>query len=126
MRTQLAVPNNDLVGPRRYDHTLALGAVSTGGKTASWSGTVTVANAVKPSLSGTIAAPAGTTTAGQALTASTGSWTGTAPIAFAYGWQRCDTTGGACAPISGATASTYGLVPAHVGRTIRRAGAPPD
>src|SRR3954447_2191651 len=120
--TDSAAPFSDTLDTTKLAngaHTLALGAVSTGGKTASWSGTVTVANAVKPSLPGTIAAPAGTTTAGQALTASTGSWTGTAPIAFAYGWQRCDTTGGACAPISGATTSTYGLVTADVGHTIR-------
>jgi hypothetical protein len=56
---------------------------------------------------------------GQVLSASTGSWTGTAPIAYAYQWLRCDTGGGSCTSIAGASGQTYTLVIADVGATIR-------
>jgi hypothetical protein len=55
---------------------------------------------------------------GQALTASPGTWTGTG-ITFTYQWTRCDTAGAQCADISGATATTYTLVAADAGRTLR-------
>jgi len=55
---------------------------------------------------------------GQALTATQGTWTGTG-LTFAYQWRRCDTAGAQCTDISGATATTYTLVAADNGRTIR-------
>jgi hypothetical protein len=61
----------------------------------------------------------GTPTQGQTLTSSTGTWNGTTPITYAYSWRRCDATGGSCAQISGATASTYALTNADVGATVR-------
>lgn len=61
----------------------------------------------------------GTPTQGQTLTASTGNWNGTAPIDYKYSWRRCDSNGGSCAAISGATASTYVLTNADVGATVR-------
>ena len=56
---------------------------------------------------------------GSVLTARDGTWTGTEPIARTHQWLRCDSAGAACASIAGATAATYELVPADVGRTIR-------
>jgi hypothetical protein len=61
----------------------------------------------------------GTTRDGQTLTASRGTWTGTPPIAYAYQWRRCNASGNGCADIAGATASTYTLVAADVGSTVR-------
>lgn len=58
----------------------------------------------------------GTPQVGQALTATPGEWTGAAPIAYAYAWQRCS---GGCAPISGATGATYTVTSADVGSTLR-------
>ncbi len=56
---------------------------------------------------------------GQLLSASTGSWTGTTPLSFAYQWEACNTSGGSCSNISGATTSTYRLASAQVGKTLR-------
>ena len=60
----------------------------------------------------------GTAKQGQTLTASNGSWTNS-PTSFSYQWQRCDSAGANCAPISSATASTYALTSNEVGFTVR-------
>lgn len=60
----------------------------------------------------------GTAQDGQVLTASPGSWSGTPPITYAYQWQRCDTSGGSCAGITGATGTTYTVASADVGHTL--------
>jgi len=61
----------------------------------------------------------GTTTEGQTLVGTDGTWAGAAPITFTYAWSRCDATGGACAPIAGATGKTYLLVAADNDKTLR-------
>jgi hypothetical protein len=60
----------------------------------------------------------GTAQDGQTLTATTGSWTGTTPIAYVYQWQSCDSTGN-CNPISGATTMTYAPTATDVGSTLK-------
>ena len=60
----------------------------------------------------------GSTVVGEALTANPGTWTGSG-ITFAYLWSRCDASGGACADITTANQSTYTLVTADAGRTLR-------
>ncbi|MDX6516453.1 MAG: chitinase [Gaiellaceae bacterium] len=103
-------------------HTFALVATAANGRTGTWSATATVSNttvtATKPSLSGSIAAPAGTAQVGQSLTASSGSWSGTAPLSYGYAWQRCDSTGAACAGI-GVSSSAYALAAGDAGSTLR-------
>ncbi|WP_316214306.1 hypothetical protein [Bradyrhizobium sp. SZCCHNR2032] len=84
-----------------YDARLAV--LTPAGVVSAWSNVVTFAvnllaapvNTVLPAITGDGGA------AGNMLSVSTGTWTGTAPISFAYQWKK----GGAA--ISGATASTY-------------------
>jgi hypothetical protein len=74
--------------------------------------TVVPANTAPPTISGT-------PQEGQTLTADKGTWTGTEPITYTFVWQRCDAQGAHCGNIKDATSSTYKLVKADVGKTLR-------
>jgi hypothetical protein len=91
---------------------LAIGAVFGTAGNGQASAKAAPANTAPPTISGT-------TTEGSTLTASDGTWTGTTPITYTYQWQRCDTSGGSCAAISGAITKTYVLTHADAGTTIR-------
>jgi hypothetical protein len=56
---------------------------------------------------------------GSTLSGSTGSWVGDEPITYSYRWLRCDSAGNACKEISGKTTSSYKVVQADVGKTLR-------
>ena len=89
----------------------ATNSVAPAGVTANSNSTASVAgnapvNTVAPAVTGTA-------TFGQTLTTTNGTWTGTPTPTFTYQWQRVTTN------ISGATSSTYVLVAADVGNTIR-------
>jgi Polysaccharide lyase len=75
-------------------------------------------SAVPPSDS-SLPVVSGTPQQNQTLSTSTGSWSGTTPMTYTYQWQRCDSGGGSCAPISGATAANYVLAAPDVGSTLR-------
>jgi hypothetical protein len=61
----------------------------------------------------------GTPQDGQLLSATTGTWSGTAPIAYGYQWQTCNAAGEACKDLAKATESTLKLEPSLVGSTLR-------
>jgi large repetitive protein len=69
------------------------------------------ANTSPPTISGTALQ-------GQTLTASPGNWSRN-PTSYAYQWQRCNASGGACASLAGASATTYTLTSGDVGSTMR-------
>ncbi len=60
----------------------------------------------------------GTTTEGQTLTATTGTWTG-GPTSYTYQWEDCNSSGAACTSIEGALAATYVLGAGDVNGTLR-------
>jgi hypothetical protein len=70
------------------------------------------ANTSPPTISGT-------PQQNQTLTANRGTWSGSQPQSYAYQWRRCDSVGGACGDIGGATGATYVLTASDVGRTLR-------
>jgi len=94
-------------------------------------GSTSASSALSSSVGGAVAPPtvqapaatappaiSGTAQAGQTLTASSGSWSGS-PTSYAYAWQRCDGAGANCAAISGAAAQTYVVGAADVGTAMR-------
>jgi hypothetical protein len=55
---------------------------------------------------------------GRTLTATTGGWKSSTAVSYYYQWARCDSSGHNCAPIPGATRSTYALTGADVGHRL--------
>ena len=124
----------DLVGPSAATHPLAAGAAGgtvrvvvtatngAGSRTAA-STVSTVVVPVADNAPRNVTAPTirGDARVGQHLTLSNGVWQGAARIRFAYQWQRCDSTGGSCLPINGATttASKYRFNVADTDKTVR-------
>ena len=70
----------------------------------------TPANSAVPTISGT-------TTFGQTLTSTTGTWSNSPT--YSYQWSRAASSGGSYSNISGATSSTYTLVAADVGQYLK-------
>jgi hypothetical protein len=76
------------------------------------SGYVTPGNTAAPGIGG----PA---KEGQTLTESHGSWIPSTPASYAYQWEQCDPSGGACSAIAGATSPSYKLGASDVGHIVR-------
>ena len=61
----------------------------------------------------------GSPTLGATQTANPGTWAGTQPITFTYQWRSCNSGGGSCSNIAGATGRTYVTRNSDIGRTLR-------
>jgi len=77
------------------------------------------AQAVAPPTNTGLPSISGPVRSGRTITSTTGTWTGAQPITYAYQWLRCDSNGNACAPISGATTSSYVIGSGDVGHRLR-------
>ena len=91
---------------------LTLAVVAATGMAATNRSSAVPANTKAPVVSGTAEV-------GKNLTSTSGTWSGTTPFAFSYQWRRCDKVGGGCVSISGGTASTYTVLGADGGHTLR-------
>jgi hypothetical protein len=67
---------------------------------------------VEPTISGS-------PTIGATQTADPGTWAGTQPITFQYQWRSCNSGGGSCSSIAGATGRTFVVRQSDTGRTLR-------
>src|SRR5262249_16735952 len=56
---------------------------------------------------------------GAKVKAARGTWVGAKGITYAYQWQRCNSSGGECKNIGGATQTSYRVTPEDVGKTLR-------
>jgi PKD repeat protein len=70
------------------------------------------ANTTPPSIEGTAQD-------GKTLTATAGAWSGATPISYAYQWQSCNSAGGECQDIEGATEQSYALTSADLETELR-------
>jgi hypothetical protein len=102
-------------------HTLTATAYAKTGRPSTSKVVVNVENVVAttPPAVSTPPSVSGTPQVGQALTSTTGSWTGTSPMTYAYHWLRCTTSGTSCSAVAGATAQSYSPTSADVGSTLR-------
>jgi hypothetical protein len=109
------------VGDRLRITVTATNAV--GSATAQSAATEVVASSSKP-VNRAEPAISGSAREGEALKATTGAWSGSVPMSFAYQWARCGSGGGApdggdCAFIPNARSATYTLGSNDVGHRIR-------
>jgi hypothetical protein len=89
-------------------------AVDFAGDALTYTGTLPVpVNSSPPTISGTEPPVVGRT-----LTDVNGTWSN-GPVTYAYQWQDCDQSGGACAAIAGATNQSYVVQASDLGHTIR-------
>jgi hypothetical protein len=97
---------------------LSVNASDSAGKAIAYASLVGPVAAAGASLIAT-AQPAvsGTGAPGKPVSVTSGTWS-PAATAYSYAWQRCNANGRICAPIAGATLSTYTVVAADSGHQL--------
>jgi uncharacterized delta-60 repeat protein len=105
--------------PRLFLHILVVAGCGVTGSAALVTLPATAAAKVVAPANTALPAISGTAKDGQTLSASTGTWSGTAPISYTYQWNRCNASGASCVGITGATAATRTVAAADVGSTLR-------
>jgi autotransporter-associated beta strand protein len=104
----------DVGGTLKVIETVTRSGYNNGGSTSAASAIV-----IKGSFTtNTAVSVSGTPTVGTASTATPGSYTPT-PTGASYQWQLCDSGGGSCANIGGATSISYTPVAGDVGGTLK-------
>ena len=95
-------------------------AANSAGSSSMSSPTTAIVTAPAPAAPADTALPvlSGAATAGQTLSATNGSWSGS-PTSYTYQWQDCNGAGASCSDISGASNSSYMLGTGDVGDTVR-------
>jgi hypothetical protein len=80
--------------------------------------TATVVAPLLPPINLSVPSIEGVDVEGQALSAEPGTWEGTSPLTYHFQWRRCNGEAAECESVTGATAASYRLAPADVGKTI--------
>ena len=108
-----------VLGAADVGHTIrvAVTASNAGGSSTTASGATGLVAAAPPAAA-TGPSIAGTARDGDTLTASDGSWTGTAPVVLTRAWQRCAADATGCAP-TGIASADYPVTTADVGSRLR-------
>jgi hypothetical protein len=96
---------------------VAVTAANGGGSATAVSAATAVVQPAAP-VNSTPPTISGSAQQGASLSSDTGVWSN-GPTGYGYQWRRCDGSGSGCADIAGATGSSYVLVGADVGSTIR-------
>jgi hypothetical protein len=94
------------------------GTNTAGSSTATSMPSAVVSAAASAPVNSSLPTISGPATQGQTLTAANGTWSGVPAPSFSYLWQRCDSSGANCSPISSAAAQTYTAQASDIGSTL--------
>ena len=98
--------------------TIAVSATNTSGTTTAMAAPSGVVTALPPVSTGRPALSTLGVQQSVPVTVTNGTWQATGPSTYTTVWQRCNSSGAACAPISGATTASYTPTAADVGHTL--------
>jgi hypothetical protein len=98
--------------------TIAVSATNTSGTTTATAVPSGVVTALPPVATGRPALSTLGVQQSVPVSVTNGTWQATGPSTYATVWQRCNSSGAACAPITGATAASYIPTAADVGHTL--------